>query len=405
MPMNPPQYDPNDPGVLENPWPVYAQMRERCPVHHHADPVHPFYTVFRAEDVRSVSSDAGVWSSRYSSAPVFMKAVGVMQDGQAHAEFRRLFALRLMPQAVERHRGLIEGIANTLIDRMLEKSRGCLHDDFACPLPVKVIASLLGIPAEDNLRFKKWSDELAELGFGQDSERYSGVYAEVAAFFSACLEQRRQALAAAGVAEAGPEHLGGPVPDDLISVLLVSKYQGRRLTEHEMQFTLIGLMIGGNETTTSLITNCLWRLLEAPPLWERLKREPALIETAIEESLRLDAPTLGMWRTSLCPVTLHGVEIPAKSKMMMAYGSANRDPAVFDHPDTFDLDRPLAQARRHLSFGTGPHTCPGGPLSRLEARIALRLFIERLPDLRLNGPHTRIKPFNFWGRRSMPVAW
>ncbi len=403
--MSQPPYDPNDPAVLENPWPVYAQMRERCPVHLHQDATHPFYTVFRAEDVRGVSSDAKVWSSRYSNAPVYMKAVGLMQDGQDHTDFRRLFSPRLMPQAVEKYRGLVEDIANGLIDDMLLKQRGCLHDDFACPLPVKLIAHLLGIPAAENLRFKQWSDELAELGFGQDSARYAQVYQEVAAFFSACLDQRRRALASAGIAEPGSEHLGGPIPDDFISLFLVSRYQGRRLSEHEMQFTLIGLMIGGNETTTSLITNCLWRLLEAPQRWEQLRRDPALIEVAIEESLRLDSPTLGMWRTNLCPVNLHGVEIPTKSKMMMAYGAANHDPAVFERPEEFRLDRPLPLLRRHLAFGTGPHTCPGAPLSRLEARIALRLFAERLPRLRLDGPSTRIKPFNFWGRRKMPVAW
>jgi len=146
-------------------------------------------------------------------------------------------------------------------------------------------------------------------------------------------------------------------------------------------------------------------LEEREARWERLKREPELIELAIEESLRFDSPTLGMWRTSKCPVELHGVEIPAKSKVMMTFGSANRDETLFTDPDTFSLDRPLPEARRHYSFGAGPHVCPGAPLSRMEGRLALAALLERLPDLRLDGPTTRIKGFNFWGRRSLPVAW
>lgn len=401
-----PPYDPQDPAVLEDPFPFYRAMRERCPVHLNgrADP--PYYAVFRADDVRAVASDTAHWTDRYSNGAVFMKPLGLMNDGAAHSEFRRLFAPRLLPAAVEQYRGWIGAIIDELVEAMLRKDGGCLHDDFALPLPVKVIQRLLGVPPADYWQFKHWSDAIAELGFGQDGEAFAVVYAEVAAYFRSLVRERQALLAAAGAADGGTEQLGGTVPDDIISSLVVGTYQGRRLTDQEMEFTLIGLMVGGNETTTSLIVNCVWRLLEErEQRWERLKREPALVEVAIEESLRFDAPTLGMWRTSACPVTLHGVEIPAKHKMMMTFGAANRDPALFADPDTFSLDRPLAEARRHLSFSTGAHVCPGAPLSRLESRLALQALLERLPDLRLDGPSTRINGFNFWGRRTLPVRW
>lgn len=401
-----PPYDPEDPQVLDSPFPYYADLRERCPVHHNARPNPPYYTVFKAEDVRSLATDTARWTARYSNGAVFMKSVGLMNDGAEHQEFRQLFAKRLGPAAVERHRDWIADIVNELVDGMLAKESGCLHDDFALPLPVRVIARLLGVPDGDYTRFKRWSDSIAELGFGQDGERFAVVYEEVAAYMRGLVRDRQKRLADAGVPDAGPEQLGKAVPDDIISALTVATYQGRRLTDHELEFTLIGLMVGGNETTTSLIGNCMWRLLEERETrWERVKRDPALIEVAIEESLRFDAPVLGMWRTSACPVTLHGVEIPAKTKTMMSFGSANRDPALFTDPDRFNLDRPLPEIRRHVAFSAGPHACPGAPLSRLEARLALTALVERLPDIRLDGPTTRIKGFNFWGRRTLPVAW
>ncbi|HZR38406.1 MAG TPA: cytochrome P450 [Nevskia sp.] len=402
---NTPHYDPLDPAVLANPFPKYAEMRSRCPVHFNAAAQPPYYAVFRAADVRAALADPATWSSRYGNMPAYMKSVGLMQDGAAHSEFRRLFALRLLPQAVEAQRPLIEATANALLDRMLGRGGGDLHDDYACPLPVTVIARWLGVAEADARRFKDWSDRISALGFGQDDQAFFEVYAEVASFFRGCVEQRRRLLEQAGVGDPGPQNLGREIPDDVISQLAVARYRNRRLSDHEIEFTLMGLMLGGNETTTSLIVNCLWRLLEAPERWERLKREPALIEVAVEESLRHDPPTQAMWRTSLCPVSLHGTQIPAKSKLMLNFASANRDPELFERPDDFSLDRSMTELRRHMAFGGGPHVCPGAPLSRLEARISLKLLAERLPRLRLSGPATRIEPFNFWGRRSLPVAW
>jgi len=186
---------------------------------------------------------------------------------------------------------------------------------------------------------------------------------------------------------------------------VVSQVENRPLSEAEILNVCLAFLTGGQETTTNLIGNLVWRLLEVPARWETLKADPGLIETAIEESLRHDPPVLAHFRTSLCPVTMHGHELPEHSKLMFNITGANRDPDKFQDPETFRLDRPLVEARQHLSFGSGGHFCLGAPIARLEAKIAMRLLIERLPGLRLAGPTARIHTWMYWGREKLPVAW
>jgi cytochrome P450 len=146
-------------------------------------------------------------------------------------------------------------------------------------------------------------------------------------------------------------------------------------------------------------------LLQDPSRWEAVKADPSLIDVAVEESLRHDPPVLGLFRTPTRQVSMHGVQIPEKAKVMVCFGSANHDGAVFSDPEHYRLDRSLDETKRHLSFGFGAHYCPGAALARLEGRITLRLLVEHLPGLRLTGRPERIVPFNLWGRRSLPVAW
>ena len=141
----------------------------------------------------------------------------------------------------------------------------------------------------------------------------------------------------------------------------------------------------------------MWRLLEVPERWQALRANPALIENAIEESLRYDPPVLAHFRTSLCPVAMHGHELPEHSKLMFNITGANRDPEKFLDPESFRLDRPLAEVRQHLSFGNGVHLCMGAPIARMEARIAMRLLLERLPRLRLLGRGERVRTWMYWG--------
>jgi cytochrome P450 len=400
-------YDPFSAAVLADPMGAYNELREKCPVHRFEDFSPPFATITRYDDVVEVLKDVKVWSSRYGQGPQFTKAKCLNQDPPEHTEFRKLFQKGFTPRMIGRLDDEVTELANALIDNMvaLPEQRGDLHDLYACPLPVIVIAKLLGVPPTEVAQFKQWSDDLVACFNSPDPRAPDAIRAEMGAYFQTFIDARRTALRAAVVDEPGEEHLGDVVPNDLVSGFVVAVYQGRRLNDDELQTILIQLLLGGNETTTSLITNCMLRLLEEPTRWNAIVADPTLIDGAIEESLRFDPPVLGLFRTSLEPTELHGVELPAKTKLMVTYAGANRDPSVFNDPDSFRLDRTPEELRRHLSFGLGHHFCPGSSLSRLEARITLRLFAERLPHLRLAGETVRIDPFNLWGRKVLPVTW
>jgi cytochrome P450 len=401
----PADYDPFSRATLDDPNAAYAQLRGQCPVHHHTDFSPPFFTVTRYADVLSILKDTETWSSRYGQTPQFTKARCLNQDPPEHTEFRRLFQAGFAPRMVGMLEEEITELATVLLDAMGEHGQGDLHDLFACPLPTIVIATLLGIPPTELAQFKQWSDDLVATFNDPDPAAIEAIRVPMAAYFQARIDERRALLADADVTEPDETHLGTIVPNDLISGFVVATYQGRRLLDDELHTVLIQLLLGGNETTTSLITNLMWRVLSDRSLWEQIKADPSLVDVAIEESLRFDSPVLGLFRTSMKPVELHGVEIPEKSKVMVTYASANRDPDLFDDPDTFRLDRGLMETRRHIAFGFGHHYCPGASLARLEARVAIRLLAERLPDLRLNGEPERIVPFNLWGRHVLPVAW
>ncbi|QRY48719.1 cytochrome P450 [Mycolicibacterium boenickei] len=379
-------------------------MRDACPVHRFDAHEPPFYTAFRYLDVVEIVMNRDHWTARYGISPQFQRGVGFNTDGAEHVKFRRAVMSGLTPQNISALTPEITSLVGELVTAMKRHGPGDFHDLFAAPLPLAVIAKLLGVSG-DYHRFKELSDALMAEGMNStDVSEFHRIVAELDTYWEEQLAPRRATLAA--VAEPGPEHLGTLVPDDLMSMLLVFRAEdGRPLTQFEISNSLMNLLLAGNETTTSLLTNMVWRLLQKPELWDSLVSDRTLVNSAIEESLRFDAPVLGMFRTSLCETALADVSIPAKSKIQVNYAAANRDPSVFADPDEFRLDRPQEELRRHLAFGRGAHVCPGAQLSRLEAEIALNALLDNFPTLRLDGPTTRIVPFNFWGRRTLPVTW
>ena len=403
-------YNPFGSEVLADPFPAYTALRSECPVHRFDEFDPPFVTVSRHADVTAMLRDWHTWSSHYGQSPRFSVAGCLFSDPPDHTMYRRLVQQGFTPRVVERMEDDIVRLADELIDAMLARPerRADLHDDLACPLPVLVIADVLGVPTDQIAQFKEWSDRQVEAMGSEDPEAAVDNRAQIDAFFLDQLDDRRAALAAAGLtAEDWSEHvLGDVISDDVMSGLLVASADGRRLTDPELLNILQQLLVGGNETTTSLITNLFWRILERPELYRQLRDRPGLDAVAVEESLRFDAPVLGLYRTNTRELELYGVTIAETTKAMATYGAANRDPEVFDDPETFRLDRDLDHLRRtHLAFGLGRHFCPGAHLSRLEARIMLRRVLDRVPDMRLDGPTTRIPTFLLWGRRTLPIAW
>ena len=280
---------------------------------------------------------------------------------------------------------LVVLLANGLLDEVEGQGQFDLHDDYAFPLPVVIISEMLGVPREDIQKFKFWSDASVEAMGAKDPTPWVKDLEELEAYLQEQIEDRR--------ARRGEG-------DDLICRLVRVEEDGEGLRNEDVNSIVRQLLVGGNETTTSLITNCVWRLLQNPELYRRVVDDPSLIDKAIEESLRYDPPVLGLYRNTTRDVELRGKTIPKGSKVMMCYAAANRDPEVYDDPNTFSLDRPN---KRHLAFGLGVHFCLGAELARLEARTALKALTERFPNLSLVNDGDRIKPFFLWGRRTLPV--
>ncbi len=404
---DPTRYDPFAPATLADPFPAYAALRASCPMHRFDDYAHPLYTVTRYDDVVELLTDVETWSSRYGQMPRYTQQGCLFSDPPTHTWYRQLVQKSFAPRHVAAMEAEIDALVSELLDEMERDRRGDLHDALACPLPVLVIARILGVPTGDIEQFKAWSDQQLAAARASDADASRAPREAMAGYLRGQLDARRAQLRAAALdPETAPQSaLGEVIPDDVTSGILLAEVDGRRLDDAERLTMLNQLLVGGNETTTSLITNLFWRLLEDPRRYQQVRDDPSLDAVAVEESLRLDAPVLGLYRTNTVALERHGVVVPERSKVMATYGAANRDPAVFDDPDRFRLDRDPAELRRHLAFGLGHHFCPGAHLSRLEARIALRRTVERFPDLRLAGEPERVEAYLLWGRRTLPVAW
>jgi cytochrome P450 len=317
--------------------------------------------------------------------------------------FRRMVLAWFSLKRQDAQRPVIEELATALCDAIeADGNRTAeLHDDYACPLPVILIARLLGVAEQDRDRFKIWSDAQV-LAMGKADASNKATQAEMYAYLRNGVKHRRDLI-----------ERGETLPDDLISGLVDAAAKAPRVIEEDELIGLLAqLLVGGNETTTSLITNCLWRLLaERERLWEAVVADPSLVEIAVEESLRYDAPVLGLFRKTVCPVTFSDssgepVEIPQGARVQMNFAAAGRDPEVFDDPNTFRLDRDLAELRRRQpAFGSGVHFCLGANLARAEAIVAVRTLVTRFPTMRLAGDTERIAPWFLWGRHRLPVAW
>lgn len=388
-------YDPLSPEVLADPGAFYPDLLETCPVHRYDGFDPPFYSLSRHEDVREALRDITTYSSHYGQGPN-MNVPGSMQsDPPQHTFFRRLVQQAFTARAVNEMQPRIEALVDELIAGFVDRGAADVHDELAYPLPTIVIAQMLGVPEHDREQFKEWSDASVAAMSSRTPEVFRPQRDALNAYL---IEHARHRLAL--------EAKGEPLPDDLVSRLVTAEQDGQRVGEPDIVPLLSQLLVGGNETTTSLITNALVRLTEDPTRWERLRAEPELVEVAVEESLRFDPPVLGLFRTTTCPVRLHDEEIPERAKVMLLYAAANRDPRVFDDPNTFSLDRDLDELRRHhLSFGYGIHFCIGAALARMEARIALAAMVRQFANLRMTAEPQRIAPFLLWGRKTLPMAW
>lgn len=357
------------PELRLNPFPMYAMLRENSPVFYIQE--YNLWLVSRYEDVRTVLNDNKHFSSQHSLVrptgdrdPVVENSM-VSQDPPRHTKLRSLVSKAFTPKAIADLEGRIRQVTNELLDAVIERGEMELAADLTIPLPVVVIAELLGVHPKDREQFKRWSDHVIASAdsfvTGQVVPEHQQGMAEMYDYFRAVMAERQQ----------NPRN-------DLISQLLQVELDGQRLSEEEVLAFCWLLLVGGNETTTSLLGNTLLTLLEHPNVLARLRAQPELIPQAIEEVLRYRSPAQSMFRVVKEEITMGGQTLQPGQRVVALIGAANRDPAVFTEPDRFDIDR---DPNPHIAFGHGIHFCLGAPLARLEGKVALQVVLERLQDL------------------------
>jgi len=364
-----------------DPFPWYTVMRESAPVF--LDPRRHSWSVFKYNDVQRVLSEHSVFSSQFDGSDQPLNASIVSMDPPRHRQLRSLVTLAFTPRTIARLEPRIREIVNALLDNVAPQGKMDVIHDLAIPLPVTVIAELIGVPLADRASFKLWSDQLvgAAPSYGKDPQE------EMSHYFNWIIEQRRKE----------PQ-------DDLISALLVAQIDGKHLTEQELLGFCVLLLAAGNETTTHLIGNAIWCFDDHPEAWAELRANPTLLPDAIEEVLRYRSPIKLMFRTTTRDTRIGDKDIPARSGVAAWIGSADRDEAQFPNAGTFDIHR---APNRHLAFGHGIHFCLGAPLARLESKIALGILLERFASIRRDRD-VELEPvtsFILHGLKSLPVMF
>lgn len=373
----------------------HRHLLTRCPVHREDAFDPPFYVVSRYRDALATLLDPDRF--RNGAGPgVFVQEGGVLgsADDPDHRRHRRVLQDAFRPRAVAALAPRVEQLGREMWNSAFDRDgEGDFVRLFAFPYPALVIAELLGVPSDRRDEFGEWSDDIvAGLGGGDLAlvERANqGIYEIVAEVLDARLE----------VLDGE-----GELPEDLIARLARAHRDGE-LRRSEVLRLCQQLLVAGHETTASLIGLMLYRLITVPGLVDRLRDQPDLLDAAVEEFLRFDAPVQGLFRMTSQAVEIDGVHIPASTKVQILFAAANRDPEVFSDPDDLDLRRHLEGARPHLSFGWGVHHCIGAPLARREARLALGLMLDTFDEVELTGPVAVNTPFILRGLTTLPIRW
>lgn len=367
-----------DPATQEDWFPTYRRLRDEQPVYRM--PGTNIHVVTRYDDVLYVLRHqelfpTGSGSTRTAAAREVYETKGwaritpLSTNPPDHRNYRELVDGFFDAKGSLHWQPIIEATIADLLDDMQAAGSADYVEAFALPLPVRVITRVLGFPATDIPQLKAWSSAWVLPFSGPLTPDQEVWVAEQVVEFQHYIHHHIEAKRA----EPG---------DDVLSSLVDARFGGDRpLSDHEIITIIDHLYIGGNETTTFALTSALWLLLREPGLYERVRADRSLVEPFIEEALRMESPTQGLYRTVAVDTAIGGVPVPAGATLHIRYGAANRDERMFPDPDTVHLDR--ANVRRHMAFSLGEHHCPGSGLSRLEQQLALNAVLDRLPDLRL----------------------
>jgi cytochrome P450 len=380
-----PAFDHYDRGFMVDPYPGYAQLRERCPVHH-SDRHGGFTVLSRYAEVHDAALEWEVFSSRGDALaipPNEARPLPITSDPPEHRRYRSVMAAYFSPRRVERMEPEIRALVRGLLDAVIDLGECDLSVAVSSALPTRMLAAMLGVPESDTSHFHHWVDTIV-----------FGVATDPAAAAAAAAELDRYVVALLTTDE--------PRPDTFAEVLRSAEIDGGPLSLDEQVRMVVQLIFGALHTTTYLINGALLLLDEHRDARARLIADPALLEPAVEEFLRLVAPVQGTARKVTAPIDRYGAHFAEGDRVMLLWASACRDASVFTDPDELVIDR---TPNRHVAFGIGVHRCVGAPLGRLQTRVALDEVLRRMPDYRV--VHEGV----VWGAAStrgilrLPVTW
>jgi len=391
------------PETLANPYPTYQRLRTTDPVHW--DESIRAWILTRYDDITALLRDQRLSSDRRELFTKMVEGTGLEQmyenasnsminnDAPRHTRLRGLVSKAFTPRAVEALTPFIQKKVDELLDAVQQRGRMEFIEDFAYPLPVTVIAGLMGVPLKDLVQFRKWSDDQAIVASGGPAvvprealQQAMASGMEMRTYFQQIIAERR----------AHPQN-------DLFTAMIQAEEAGDRLSENELLSNLNLILIAGHETTTNLLGNGLLALLQHPDQFEKLKANPSLVDSAVEEMLRYHGSVQFIQRVARADVQVCGQTIRKGQHVFLCVAAAAHDPEHFADPERFDITR---KDNKHATFGAGPHFCLGAPLARLESRIAFATLARRLPNMRLEGGPLHFRNnFNLRGLEALPVAF
>ena len=381
-PLHDPQFHAGDP------FPAFRRLRAESPVHWHETP--GFWVLTRHDDVVAVSRDPETFCSSRGillsdiERPIMPRQSIIYMDPPEHGKYRKLVQPAFSPGRLRALEERIAQLVRELAAPLAAEPTIDFIDAFAAPLPMIVIADMLGVPSADRARFKRWSDAIIDAGTQPTAENMAQSV-ELLEYFGAVIAERR-------------ERPG----DDLISVLVHSEIDGERLEEFDLLMFCLTLLVAGNETTRNLLSHGALALATQPDERARLAHDPALLPRAVEEMLRWGSPIASFMRMATRDAEVRGTRIRAGERLLLLYASANRDEAVFgDDAEEFSA---LRDSSRHVAFGFGEHFCLGAQLARIEARIAFAELLPRFQRWELAGDVERLSSLFMRGIVRLPLA-
>ncbi|WP_459713960.1 cytochrome P450 [Actinophytocola sp. KF-1] len=391
-------FDPRDPAFLADPYPTFAALRAEGPVHRHEEMGLAVAVSHAAcSEVLRSRSAGRLWrdkepASDFVAFNLLHQNSLLENEPPRHTRLRRLIAGAFARGHTERLRPWVRSLSSTLVGSLAAAIKADGSADLlahvAAPLPVEVIAELLGVPGTDRHRLQPWSNAIVKMyEYALPKEQADAAERAAQEFVDYLRDLAADRAKAPG--------------DDLISGLVAERDGTDRLTDDELVGTAVLLLMAGHEATVNVIGNGVLALLTHRHEWERLVADPGLLPTAVEELIRFDAPLQLFERTATAPVTIAGHALAPGDKIAALLGAAARDPEVFDEPDRLDVGR---TPNAHLGFGAGIHYCVGAPLARVEIAAALEALTTELPGLRLAAEPERRPEFVIRGLRNLPVT-